>query len=245
MLEGLKMYDAAVRLAVEHGCAVIGIQYQHGLQGLCVASDLAEGLLNNPDRPPVRDARGEVLLEGQRHRPLQRGRRGRGSRRAAHQPRLDRHGPRPRHDAARRALGRGGSTERGVDDFVWVFEISGAVPPNHLIDGYRGAVGERQPPMYFRARRLHHQGHLPARGDRLEPHLRRGRRPPHGHRPRRRGAAAGRGEPAALGGDDLAVADDARGALRRHPRPVHGQAQGQPHPGGLRPRRRHRAARPW
>jgi L-fucose isomerase-like protein len=23
------------------------------------------------------------------------------------------------------------------------------VPPNHLIDGYRGAVGERQPPMYF------------------------------------------------------------------------------------------------
>ena len=38
----------------------------------------------------------------------------------------------------------------GVDDFVWVFEISGAVPPSHLVGGYAGAVSERQPPMYFR-----------------------------------------------------------------------------------------------
>jgi hypothetical protein len=36
-----------------------------------------------------------------------------------------------------------------VDDFVWVFEISGAVPPSHFADGYAGAVSERQPPMYF------------------------------------------------------------------------------------------------
>src|SRR5207244_4253681 len=35
-------------------------------------------------------------------------------------------------------------------DFVWVFEISGAVPPHHFIGGYAGAVSERQPPMYFR-----------------------------------------------------------------------------------------------
>ena len=35
-------------------------------------------------------------------------------------------------------------------DYVWVFLISGAVPPEHLIGGYRGAVSERQPPMYFR-----------------------------------------------------------------------------------------------
>ena len=34
--------------------------------------------------------------------------------------------------------------------FVWVFEISGAVPPAHLIGGYAGTVSERQPPMYFR-----------------------------------------------------------------------------------------------
>ncbi len=64
VLEGLKMYDAAARLAVEHGCSVIGIQYQHGLQDLCVASDLAEGLLNNPDRPPVRTRAGRCSSRG-------------------------------------------------------------------------------------------------------------------------------------------------------------------------------------
>jgi L-fucose isomerase-like protein len=39
--------------------------------------------------------------------------------------------------------------ESGVDEFVWVFEISGAAPASHFIDGYAGAIGERQPPMYF------------------------------------------------------------------------------------------------
>jgi L-fucose isomerase-like protein len=34
-------------------------------------------------------------------------------------------------------------------EFVWVFEISGSVPPNHFANGYRDAVSERQPPMYF------------------------------------------------------------------------------------------------
>jgi hypothetical protein len=38
----------------------------------------------------------------------------------------------------------------GGKQFVWVFEISGAVPPAHLVGGYAGAVSERQPPMYFR-----------------------------------------------------------------------------------------------
>jgi len=37
----------------------------------------------------------------------------------------------------------------GLDDFVWVFEISGAVPASHLTGGYAGAEGHRQPPMYF------------------------------------------------------------------------------------------------
>ena len=40
-------------------------------------------------------------------------------------------------------------TVRGREEFVWVFEISGSVPPNHLIGGYAGTVSERQPPMYF------------------------------------------------------------------------------------------------
>jgi L-fucose isomerase-like protein len=37
----------------------------------------------------------------------------------------------------------------GIDDFVWVLQISGAAPASHFIDGYRGAISERQPPMYF------------------------------------------------------------------------------------------------
>jgi hypothetical protein len=37
----------------------------------------------------------------------------------------------------------------GAEEFVWVFEISGAVPPQHLIGGYAGSVSERQPSMYF------------------------------------------------------------------------------------------------
>jgi len=36
-----------------------------------------------------------------------------------------------------------------VNDFVWVLEISGAVPPAHFANGWRDANGERQPPMYF------------------------------------------------------------------------------------------------
>jgi L-fucose isomerase-like protein len=35
------------------------------------------------------------------------------------------------------------------NDYVWVFEISGAVPPAHLAGGYAEAVSERQPPVYF------------------------------------------------------------------------------------------------
>ena len=51
----------------------------------------------------------------------------------------------------------------GVNDYVWVFLISGAVPPAHLIGGYRGATSERQPPMYFRLGGGTHQGRLQTR----------------------------------------------------------------------------------
>jgi L-fucose isomerase-like protein len=148
VLEGLKMYDAAVRMADAFGCAAIGIQYQQGLKDVCVASDLAEGLLNNPDRPPVRGVDGQPLFDG------------------LAVPHFNEVDECAGIDAVLTnrvwtALGfdpsttlhdvRWGETvtERGVDEFVWVFEISGAAPASHFIDGYRGAIGERQPPMYF------------------------------------------------------------------------------------------------
>jgi L-fucose isomerase-like protein len=148
VLEGLEMYDAAVQLAQAFGCEAIGIQYQQGLKDTCVASDLAEGLLNNPDRPPVFGSNGETLFAG---------------RAVPHFNEVDECagvdavltdrvwrdlGLDPSntlHDVRWGAPGR----ENGVDEFVWVFEISGAAPASHFIGGYAGAVGERQPPMYF------------------------------------------------------------------------------------------------
>lgn len=149
ILEQCKMYIAALRIGDRYGCEAIGIQYQLGLTDLCPASDLAEGLLNNSDRPPVKNAAGEVIrgglpfvhfnevdecagidgiLTNRVHRAL---------------------GQPPEttlHDIRWGDADRSGST----DDYVWVFEISGAAPPAHHIGGYAGTVGERQPPMYFR-----------------------------------------------------------------------------------------------
>ena len=142
------MYDAAARLAADFGCAAIGIQYQQGLKDICVSSDLAEGLLNNLDRPPVQDAQGNEVFA------------------ASAIPHFNEVDECAGVDAilTNRVwtnLGLDPSTtlhdvrwgeavhDYGIDEFVWVFEISGAAPANHFIDGYRGAVGERQPPMYF------------------------------------------------------------------------------------------------
>jgi L-fucose isomerase-like protein len=48
-----RMYIAAGRIADQFGCDAIGIQYQQGLKDMTPASDLAEGLFNNTDRPPI------------------------------------------------------------------------------------------------------------------------------------------------------------------------------------------------
>ena len=144
------MYISALRIADDFGCDVIGIQYQQGLKDLCPASDLAEGLLNNSDRPPVRArGNGRVLYEGQ---PL------------PHFNEVDECAGLDALITNRvwRHLGIAPETTlhdvrygeefpvNGKNEFVWVFEISGAVPPAHLIGGYAGAVSERQPAMYFR-----------------------------------------------------------------------------------------------
>ena len=144
-----KMYVAAVRLADEFGCGAIGIQYQQGLKDLTPASDLVEGLLNNVDRPPVRHKKtGRTLFAGEA---------------VPHFNEVDECAGLDGLVTYRlwRKLGfapentlhdlRWGQHYKGngVNEFVWVFLISGAVPPAHL-GGYQNAVSERQPPMYFR-----------------------------------------------------------------------------------------------
>ena len=145
ILAQCKMYIAAIRIAGEFGCDAIGIQYQQGLKDLTPASDLAEGLLNNVERPPVLSRDGRELYAG---------------RALPHFNEVDecagldalitnriwtRLGFDPEttlHDV------RYGEQYNG--EFVWVLEISGSAPPKHFIGGYSGAVSERQPPMYFR-----------------------------------------------------------------------------------------------
>jgi hypothetical protein len=149
VLQQCKMYIAAMRIADEFGCDSIGIPYQQGLKDMVPASDLAEGLLNNVERPPAFDAAGKELYAG---RPL------------------------PHFNEADECCGidlvltnrvwtamhldpattlhdvRWGEHYKGngIDDFVWLFQISGAVPASHIAGGYARATSERQPPMYFR-----------------------------------------------------------------------------------------------
>ncbi len=140
-----KMYISALRIADEFGCSAIGIQYQQGLKDLAPASDLAEGLLNNVDRPPVRAAsNGHNLYDGQALPHFNEVDECAGLDALVTNRIWSRLGFDPEntlHDV------RYGEDYNG--EFVWVFEISGAVPPAHLVGGYAGAVSERQPGMYF------------------------------------------------------------------------------------------------
>lgn len=140
-----KMYIAALRIADDFGLDAVGIQYQQGLKDLSPASDLAEGLLNNVERPPVTSRDGaRVLWEGEAF------------------PHFNEADEGVAVDAlvtnrVWRAMGFDPATtlhdvrwgEEFDGDFVWVFEISGSVPASHLEGGYAGAVGRRQNPVYF------------------------------------------------------------------------------------------------
>jgi hypothetical protein len=150
ILDQCKMYIAALRIADEFSCATVGIQYQQGLKDMAPASDLVEGLLNNPDRPPGHAAdSGAELYAGEA---------------LPHFNEVDECAGVDALVTNRvwTAMGFDPSTTLhdlrwgaqftgdGVDDYVWVFLISGAAPASHFIDGYAGASSERQPPMYFR-----------------------------------------------------------------------------------------------
>lgn len=144
-----KMYVAALRIADEFGCDAIGIQYQQGLKDLLPASDLVEGLLNNSDRPPVKNAAGKTIRAGQ---PLTHfnevdecaGLDGLLTQRV--QTALGQPVENTLHDLRWGDWDKSGTTE----EYVWVFLISGSVPPAHNVGGYKGTDSMRQPPMYFR-----------------------------------------------------------------------------------------------
>ncbi|MGF1484217.1 MAG: fucose isomerase [Opitutales bacterium] len=149
VLEQCRMYVAACRIGDAFGCDAIGIQYQQGLKDLAPASDLVEGLLNNSERPPVRNAQGATIKAGAPFTHFNEvdecaGLDGILTQRvhaALGQPVEN-----TLHD-----LRWGDADASGtVEDYVWVFLISGAAPPAHHINGFKGTTGYRQPPMYFR-----------------------------------------------------------------------------------------------
>ena len=139
-----KMYAAALRIADDFGADAVGIQYQQGLKDVVPASDLAEGLLNDPDRPPVLSRDGSrVLFEGKA---------------LPHFNEVD-EGVAVDALVTNRvwtAMGLDPSTTlqdvRWGDDwegqFVWVLEISGSVPASHL-GGYDRAHSYRQSYYFF------------------------------------------------------------------------------------------------
>jgi L-fucose isomerase-like protein len=144
LLSQFRMYIAAVRMADDFGLDAVGIQYQQGLKDTVPASDLAEGLLNNVQRPPVRSRDGARELYAGRPLP--------------HFNEVD-------EGAAVDSLVTNRIwTAMGLDpattlhdirwgapyggDFVWVMEISGAVPASHN-GGYDKSYSMRQPSMYF------------------------------------------------------------------------------------------------
>ena len=155
VIEQCKMYIAAVRIAAEFGCATIGIQYQQGLKDMAPASDLVEGLLNNVDRPPVYDEKtGEELYKGQALPHFNEVDECAGLDALVTNGLWTRMKMAPEttlHDVrwGRHYSGKVNDNGRTIDDFVWVYEISGAAPPEHFINGYAGTVSERQPVMYF------------------------------------------------------------------------------------------------
>jgi hypothetical protein len=143
-----RIYVAALRIADAFGCDAIGIQYQQGLKDLLPASDLAEGLLNNADRPPVRNFWGTIIRSGE---PLPHfnevdecagldGLLTLRVHKALGQPVES-----TLHDLRWGDFDHSGTT----NEFIWVFLISGAAPPAHHIGGYKGTDSHRQPPMYF------------------------------------------------------------------------------------------------
>jgi hypothetical protein len=149
ILEQLKMYVAAVRIADSFGCDAIGIQYQQGLKDMSAASDLAEGLLNNVDRPPVYHREtGQELYAGKALPHFNEVDEGAAVDALVTNRVWTAMGLDPATTLHDVRWGRHYKDNR-IDDFVWVFEISGSVPPSHLIGGYTGAVSERQPAMYF------------------------------------------------------------------------------------------------
>lgn len=146
VLEQCAMMIAAARIAEHYHLTSIGIQYQLGLDGICAASDFAEGALGSTDRFPIPDEIGNIIRPG---KPI------------PHINEVDMGSGIPQTMLFRLLDTLGLPSETTLHDirwgaeykdtFLWDFEISGNVPFEHIKGGIGGAYGYRQPKEIFSA----------------------------------------------------------------------------------------------
>ena len=142
--EQCAMMIALARYAERFGLSCVGVQYQQGLARSCAASDFAEGAIGSTERFPIPAEDGHIIRDG---KPIP----------CANEVDMGTAIPQTMMFRLLDSLGlpsettlhdiRWGSDWKG--QFVWDFEISGAVPFGHLKGGIAGATGYRQPAMYF------------------------------------------------------------------------------------------------
>ncbi len=142
--EQCAMMIALARYAERFGLSCVGVQYQQGLARSCAASDFAEGAIGSTERFPIPAEDGHIIRAG---KPIP----------CANEVDMGTAIPQTMMFRLLDSLGlpsettlhdiRWGSDWNG--QFVWDFEISGAVPFGHLKGGIAGATGYRQPAMYF------------------------------------------------------------------------------------------------
>ena len=120
------------------------------------------------------------------------------------------------------------------EDFVWVFEISGSVPPA-ASDRRLCGRGQRAPAAHvLPPGRRHHQRHQQAGRDRLEPRLRRSRQAESGHRPRPSASSCRAKKPSAAGASPRRNGRSCtRCSTASRRDQFMARTQVQPHPGGL------------
>ncbi len=144
VLEQCAMMIAMARFVKRFGLTCVGVQYQQGLKDICAASDFAEGAIGSTAHFPIPDETGNIIWPG---KPIP----------CANEVDMGTAIPQTMLFRLLDSLGlpaettlhdiRWGSMYQGT--FYWDFEISGAVPFEHIKGCIKGANGYRQPAMYF------------------------------------------------------------------------------------------------
>jgi L-fucose isomerase-like protein len=153
LIEQGQMYEALVRFAYREKLDGMGMPYQLGLARLCAASDLPEAMLNSSQRPPV-IYDGRELFKGEPVMCANEADMGCGVDQIMSKMVLQGMNISPettQHDLrwGERYNGKYEGKNIDINAFIWVFELSGNTPAEHVKGGWSGITAVRQPYMYF------------------------------------------------------------------------------------------------